>query len=624
MANFEVQNQKTIIARIEKITEIVKETIEVVFTFDDETFSFKSGQYIWVELLKLNFPDHHGSRRAFSIVSDPETKNKISVIFRKSESGYKRTLVSLSIGSEVHLIGPCGSVILQEDINKPAVFVAGGTSIAPFFSIISHEINQKTGRKLELFYFNTSEESAPYLNELRNFEKENQSFKLHLFFYILKNDDEIVLNYFEDTCTYLKNADWYISGPEGMVDVVSEIISKIKIPDESIHYEEHYPSLHIELKDDKYFEKLEMFKLAVDQSSNHIIFTDENGIIKFANSSAERMTGYSINEMIGQTSRLWGGLMGETFYKSLWDTIKIKHQPFVGKIKNRKKNGSYYFSLTRISPLISPEGELLGFVGTEEDITELENIDRTKTEFISLASHQLRTPVTALNWYLEILQKKEENENISDEFKKYIEEIYTINRNMIHLVNTLLDASHIELGNTTIHPIPVDMVETAKAIILELKPEIKKKGIIVVEKYEEKLPLFVTDPKIAGIIFQNLLTNALKYIPSIKKGEIDISINTVKKGSVVELKTVPADSLLITVKDNGIGIPSNQSDKIFSRMFRADNARDGVSEGSGLGLYIVKKNIDLISGDIWFMSEVGKGTTFYVLLPFSISNKKEV
>ena len=136
MANFEIQKQKTITARIEKKSEIAKGTIEVIFTIEEGLFSFEPGQYVWVELLNLNFPDPRGTRRAFSIVSDPLVKNKLSIIFRISESGYKKTLISLPVGSDVHLIGHCGSFVLHDYIKIPTVFVAGGSGVASFFCFI--------------------------------------------------------------------------------------------------------------------------------------------------------------------------------------------------------------------------------------------------------------------------------------------------------------------------------------------------------------------------------------------------------------------------------------------------------------------------------------------------------
>ncbi len=613
MSNLKIIDQKKIIAKVEKKSEIKKGTIEIVFTFEDKTFSFEPGQYIWVELPKSLFSNPESIRRAFSIASDPVVKNRMSIIFRKSESIYKKTMASLPIGSEVFIVGPCGSAILNEELNKPTIFIAGGTGIAPFFSIILNQISQKNNRQITFFYFNETEDRAPYLEELKRIAQENSFIKLYLFFGKLKIKD--LLKIFQETNISAKEASWYVSGPKGMVDIIYQIFIEMKISNERIHYEENYPTISNKIENENNsFNKIEIFKQAVAQSSNHIIFTDENGIIKFANNAAEQMTGYSLTEMLGQTPRLWGGMMDPSFYKKLWDTIKIKRQSFFNTIQNRRKDGTYYFAFARISPLVESDGTLIGFIGTEEDITESENIDRAKTEFISLASHQLRTPVVALRWYLEMLQSKKDGyENMTIKQKQYIEEIHNINKHMLELVTTLLDISRFELGATKIQSFPVDMVALAESTLSELSPEIEKNKIMVTQNYEKILKPIFTDPKIAGIILQNLLTNAIKYIPEGKKGEVIISINKIKKGDTVNLKKINNDSILISVKDNGIGIPQGQFDKIFSRMFRADNARE--KEGNGLGLYMVKKVVESISGDIWFESEEGKGSTFSVTLP---------
>lgn len=112
------------------------------------------------------------------------------------------------------------------------------------------------------------------------------------------------------------------------------------------------------------------YLLALESASNHIIITDVNGMILYANKGAEKMTGYNLEEMKGNTPRLWGGLMPGEFYKKLWQTKKDKLQVFSGEIKNRRKNQDEYFALMRISPIIDQKGNLTGFVSTEEDITE--------------------------------------------------------------------------------------------------------------------------------------------------------------------------------------------------------------------------------------------------------------
>lgn len=118
-------------------------------------------------------------------------------------------------------------------------------------------------------------------------------------------------------------------------------------------------------------ERLETYKTAVDRAFNHIVITDTDGDIVYANDSVTRITGYSRQEIIGQNPRLWGGQMPKEFYKEMWHQIKVLHEPFHGEVTNKRKNGETYYALVNISPLFDDNHELMGFIGTEEDITPL-------------------------------------------------------------------------------------------------------------------------------------------------------------------------------------------------------------------------------------------------------------
>jgi two-component system sensor histidine kinase VicK len=190
---------------------------------------------------------------------------------------------------------------------------------------------------------------------------------------------------------------------------------------------------------------------------------------------------------------------------------------------------------------------------------------------------------------------------VTTEQKKYIQEIYHGNQRMIELVNDLLNVSRIDLGTIIIAPEPVNFKEVAESVFSELYPQIKNKKIKIKKAYGKVVPDIVLDPKLARIICQNLLSNAIKYTP--ESGTVSL---TIKKST---------GKLLLTVADTGIGIPKNQQKDIFSRLFRAENAKEKLTEGTGLGLYIVKLAVEKFNGKIWFDSTLGEGTTFYVDIP---------
>lgn len=352
---------------------------------------------------------------------------------------------------------------------------------------------------------------------------------------------------------------------------------------------------------------LEKFKIALDGTSDHVVITDSNGIALYANAGLKRITGFSPEEVLGKkvgTKELWGGKMSQEFYEDLWRTIKIEKKPFVGEITNKRKDGTPYQALSSISPIMNKHGVLEFFIGIERDITKEKEIDSAKTEFVSLASHQLRTPLSAINWYTEMLLSEDAGA-ITDMQREYLGEVSRGSRRMVELVNALLNVSRIELGTFAVQPEPTDVVELARDVINELKSKILEKKLHIEEAYTENLPKMMVDPKLTRIVFQNLLTNAVKYTP--EEGKISISI------------AMSADKTMFTiaVSDTGYGIPKEDQSRIFTKLFRASNIREKETDGTGLGLYIIKSIVEHSGGTVTFESEEGKGTTFTLTLPVS-------
>ncbi len=244
----------------------------------------------------------------------------------------------------------------------------------------------------------------------------------------------------------------------------------------------------------------------------------------------------------------------------------------------------------------------------KKDIAEHKRIDRAKTEFVSLAAHQLRTPLTGIKWSIEMLLS-EKAEKFSKRQKEYLEDIRRNNQRLIVLVNALLNVSRIELGTFVVEPRPISFIKIADGVLEELGPEIKNKKLEIRRNYDKKLPIINADPNLSRIIFHNILTNAVKYTP--KRGRISL---TIKKQEL---------NILIEISDTGCGIPKHQQSEIFKKLFRADNAQGVEPDGTGLGLYIVKAVIEQPGGKIWFKSEENKGTVFYITIPLKGMKKKK-
>jgi PAS domain S-box-containing protein len=324
----------------------------------------------------------------------------------------------------------------------------------------------------------------------------------------------------------------------------------------------------------------------------------------------ERITGFSPIEVIGQKAggrENWGGQMQPAIYKKMWTTIKVEKKPFSGELVNIKKDGQLYNVFATITPVLDKDGEVQFFLGIERDITREKMIDKAKSEFVSLASHQLRTPLSAINWYTEMLLDGDAGP-LTKEQKEYLHEIYTGNQRMVDLVTSLLNVSRLELGTFAIEPTEGDLVAMSQNAIKELTPLITAKKLQVTETYG-KVPPICVDKKLMYMIFQNIYSNAVKYNP--EGGKITVGIAIDKK------------KVIITATDTGMGIPKEEQGQIFTKLFRANNAKDSVTEGTGLGLYIVKSILDQAGGKISFTSEVNKGTTFTVTLPLTGMKPKD-
>ncbi|MBI2120894.1 MAG: PAS domain-containing protein [Parcubacteria group bacterium] len=273
---------------------------------------------------------------------------------------------------------------------------------------------------------------------------------------------------------------------------------------------------------------------------------------------------------------------------------------------------SYYFKadgtkfpVAVTSAPILLDGRIIGAIVVFRDITKEREIDKSKTEFVSLASHQLRTPLSAIRWYSEMLDS-EKLGPLNANQKDYLSEIYKSNIRMIDLVNALLNVSRIDMGTFAIEPELMDIKEIAESVLKELFVKIQESNIRVTAFYQEDFPKVNVDPKLMRVVIQNLLSNAIKYTP--KGGHVEFSLTKDEK------------NMLIQVTDSGIGIPAGVQEKIFTKLFRADNARVVESEGTGLGLYIIKSITERGGGRAWFFSTENKGTTFFVELPLSGMN----
>lgn len=232
----------------------------------------------------------------------------------------------------------------------------------------------------------------------------------------------------------------------------------------------------------------------------------------------------------------------------------------------------------------------------------LRKLDEVKSNFISVVAHQLRTPLSGIKWTLNLLLNGDLGE-MSTEQKTFLFKAYESNDRMISLVNDMLGADRIESGKVRYAFQPMQLLDIVDNVLFELLPQANARALKIKFDHSPKdLPKVYADPERIRAVFQNLLENAVKY--SHPDGTIEITMSHGEN-----------EHVLVRIKDDGIGIPKDQQKNIFDRFFRASNAVKAETDGSGLGLYIVKNIVERHDGKIWFESSEGNGVSFYFTLP---------
>ena len=333
------------------------------------------------------------------------------------------------------------------------------------------------------------------------------------------------------------------------------------------------------------------------------IATNEEGVVERINDLAAGMLGFSRDEIVGK----WfsGIVISEDENGNVISNIErpmskalLEGKPVNTKLYYKRKDGSKLPVFLTVSPIIL-NGLPIGAIEVFRDITVDNEVDKAKDEFVSLASHQLRTPLTASRLFLEMLLDGQVGE-LGKAQKEYIEKVEVSTLRMIRMVNDFLNASRADLGRLKVSPEAIQLEDLVSSHVDELRQvALKKKVDLSFES--KKLPPVLIDQSLYGQVVHNLLTNAVRYTPAKGHVKVKLDINT--------------NGYELIVSDNAIGIPADSKVKLFERFFRADNAKEVEGEGSGLGLYLVKKILDASGGKISYESTQNVGTTFHVIIP---------
>lgn len=355
-------------------------------------------------------------------------------------------------------------------------------------------------------------------------------------------------------------------------------------------------------------ERQALLAAIVDSSDDIIVSKNLNGIITSWNKAAERVFGYSEEEMLGQS--IMKIIPADRTHEENLIISKIKKGESIDHfetIRQGKKGKKIPVSIT-VSPIRERNGLIIGASKIARDITDrieierklkrqterLQQLNRAKDEFISMASHELKTPLTSITAYLQLLQR-----NLKSEVDKvYVDKTLTFVSKLTRLVSDLLDVSKIQAGKLQLNYTTFNMEHLLDECIESMRHTSKTHEVI---REGEPANIGITgDRQRIEQVLMNYLTNAIKYSP--------------KADRVIVSTKVTDTDVTVGVKDFGIGIPPEEQEKVFSRFYRVEGLNPGIT-GLGIGLYISAEIVLRHNGKVWVESEEGLGSTFYFSIP---------
>lgn len=254
------------------------------------------------------------------------------------------------------------------------------------------------------------------------------------------------------------------------------------------------------------------------------------------------------------------------------------------------------------SPIKNSDKTLAGVVVVLRNITEMKKVELIKSQFVSMVAHELKTPMAAVQGFLNIMLDGQIPLTYEKQ-QEYLSRSVVRLKSLLDLVNDLLDISRMELKTKQREIVTIDMVEVVKSTVLMLELEIEKRGIVVVQKFGDNLPVIKADLNEITRVITNLLSNAIKY--NVDRGKVTVSLASEQ------------NYLVIKISDTGIGMRPEERANLFQEFFRAKNEKTRNISGTGLGLTIVKRIIESYNGKINVFSEYGKGTEFTIQFPIN-------
>jgi len=363
-------------------------------------------------------------------------------------------------------------------------------------------------------------------------------------------------------------------------------------------------------------EELRKLSQTVEQSPSMMIITDTDGVIEYANAKLYEVTGFSPDEIIGKTPRvIKSGNTPAAIYEELWRTIKAG-KVWSSEIEDRRKDGSTFWADVTIAPIRSHDGVVTHYSAIHDNITmrkeaekamlkareHAEVANRAKSDLMANMSHELRTPLNAIIGFSDMMKKELLGPVGNDKYREYLEDINSSGQHLLQLVNDVLDVSAIEASALELHEKNVSLSDIAEASIRLINPRADEGRVTVTSSIDHGIPLIYADKRRVKQVLLNLLSNAVKFTP--EEGEVSVSSYLNADGS-----------LAVTVSDTGIGMDEQEMSMALSTFGQVDSGLDRKHEGTGLGLPLTQKLVELHDGTIEIESEKDRGTTVTVTFP---------
>jgi PAS domain S-box-containing protein len=326
---------------------------------------------------------------------------------------------------------------------------------------------------------------------------------------------------------------------------------------------------------------------------------DQNGVVTSANTAAARLLGIQQKRMVGV--EVFGMLRTDSDQHK--DMLINKFSNGIGVsdelVQLKRADHKEVWGLLSLFQFVDASQQIQGLL-TLVDITKQKKAEDAKSEFVSLASHQLRTPIAGMKWSAELLEM-DSPDTLTKNQHKYMDRLLESIARISVLVDDFLRVSRFELGNFQAEYQTVNLPQLIADVMGELAEKVKYKELQLHTNYDPEIINIVSDPNLLRMIVTNLCSNAVKYSPD--GGKIQVAYK--QENGFLKLE----------VTDSGMGIPAQDQDQIFSKLFRATNAAQDVPDGTGLGLYIAREAISVLRGKISFTSTEGSGAVFTVQIP---------